>query len=128
MRQHIAEMVGGPGTLRFFVQPAIAIILGILHGIRDRREGRPPYLIAFVRGGNRRGRHILDGLRAIVVPLCLAVLGAYVFQYVIRGHIYLFYGLVYAVVFVAIPYFITRAVANRLASLRIPPTSATASS
>jgi len=127
MRQHIAEMVGGPGTLRFFVQPAIAIFLGILHGIADHRHGRPPFLIAFVRAGDARGRHLIEGLRAIVVPLCLAVLGAYAFEYVIRRRVYLFYGLLYAVLFVAIPYFVTRAVTNRLASLRTPPTSATAS-
>jgi hypothetical protein len=126
MRQHIAEMVGGPGTLRFFVQPAIAILLGILHGLRDRREGRPPYLLALVRIADGRWRHLVDGLRQIAVPLGLAVLGAYVFEYVIRGRIYVFYGLLDAVLFVAIPYFATRALANRLASLRTPPTSAAA--
>jgi hypothetical protein len=116
-------MAGGPGTLRFFIQPAIAILLGILHGIRDRRQGRPPYLIGLVRAGGRRGRHLLEGLRAIVVPLCLAVLGAYIFEYVIRQRIYVFYGLLYAVLFVAIPYFVTRALANRFAS-RPPVTTA----
>jgi len=126
MRQHITEMVGGPGTLRFFVQPAIAVLLGIIHGIRDRRQGRSPYLIALVRAGDGRGRHLREGLRAIAVPLILAVLGAYVFEYVIRQRIYVFYGLLYAVVFVAIPYFVTRALANRLSSLRTPPTSAAA--
>jgi hypothetical protein len=126
MRQHITAMAGGPGTLRFFVQPAIAILLGILHGIRDHRHGRPPYLIGLVRAGDGRGRRLLEGLREIVVPLCLAVLGAYVFEYVIRHRIYLFYGLLYAVLFVAIPYFVTRALSNRLASLRTPPTSAAA--
>jgi hypothetical protein len=126
MRQHIAEMAGGPGTLRFFVQPAIAILLGIIHGLRDHRQGRPPYLISLVRTGGGRGRFLLQGLREIAVPLALAVLGAYIFEYVIRHRIYFFYGLLYAVVFVAIPYFVTRALANRLASLRTPPTSATA--
>jgi hypothetical protein len=126
MRQHITEMVGGPGALRFFVQPATAILLGILHGIRDHRHGREPYLIALVRAGDARGRHLLEGLRAIAVPLSLAVLGAYIFEYVIRHRIYVFYGLLYAALFVAIPYFVTRALANRLASLRTPPTSADA--
>jgi hypothetical protein len=126
MREHIIAMVGGPGTLRFFVQPAIAILLGILHGVRDHRHGRPPYLIALVRAGDSRGRKLLQGLREIVVPLCLAVLGAFVFEYVIRHRIYIFYGLLYAALFVAVPYFVTRALANRLASLRTPPTSAPA--
>jgi hypothetical protein len=126
MRQHITEMVGGPGTVRFFVQPAIAILLGILHGIRDHRAGLPPYLVALVRAGGGRVRHLLEGLRAIALPLGLAVLGAYAFEYMIRRRVYVFYGLLYAVLFVAIPYFVARALANRLASLRTPPTSAAA--
>jgi hypothetical protein len=119
-------MAGGPGTLRFFIQPAIAILLGIIHGIRDHRHGRPPYLIGIVRAGDKRWQQVFEGLREIVVPLGLALLGAYVFEYVIRHHIYVFYGLLYAVLFVATPYFVTRALANRLASLHKPRTSATA--
>jgi hypothetical protein len=119
-------MAGGPGTLRFFIQPAIAILLGILHGIRDHHQGRPPYLIGLIRAGDRRRRQLLEGLRGIVVPLSLAVLGAYIFEYVIRHRVYVFYGLLYAVVFVAIPYFVMRALANRLVPGRSPPTSAPA--
>jgi hypothetical protein len=125
VKQHIVEMVGGPGTLRFIVQPTIAVVLGILHGLGDHRAGRPPYLIGLLHGRGSRVSHIVEGLRAIVVPLGLAVLGAYVFQFVIRGHIYFLYGLEYAVLFVAIPYFVTRALANRLAPNRVrPPTNA----
>ena len=114
-------MVGGPGTLRFIVQPAIAIVLGGIHGVRDRRRGRAPYLMGFLHARGARVAHLLEGLRAIVVPLCLAVLGAYVFQYVIRSHIYVLYGLLYALLFVALPYFVTRALANRIASIWVPP-------
>jgi hypothetical protein len=62
MRQHIVDMVGGRGTLRFFVQPALAVVIGVN-----------------------------------------------------RARISLLYGLVYAAVFVATPYFIARALANRIA-------------
>jgi hypothetical protein len=124
VKQHIIEMVGGAGTLRFVVQPTIAIVLGILHGLRDHRQGRPPYLIALLHARGAWASLLLKGLRAIVVPLCLAVLGSYVFQYVIRRHVYVLYGLEYAVLFVAIPYFVTRALANRLAPNRAPPTAA----
>jgi hypothetical protein len=128
VKRHIIEMIAGPGTLRFFVQPAIAIVLGILHGIRDCRGGRPPYLIGLIRARGARGRHLLDGARAIALPLCLALVGAYLFEYVIRGRIYVFYGLLYALLFVAVPYVVTRALANRFASRRITRTPTHASS
>jgi hypothetical protein len=115
MRRHIIDMVGGSGTLRFFIQPALAVVLGVIHGIRDHRRGRPPYLIGLVRARGHRLAHLGKGLREILVPLCVAVIFSYVFQYVNRSQISLGYGLLYAVLFVAIPYFITHALANRVA-------------
>jgi hypothetical protein len=117
MRQHIVDMVGGRGTLRFFIQPALAVVVGILHGIRDHRRGRPPYLISLVRARGRRFEHLGEALKAILVPLCLAVIFSDLFQYLNRKRIDPGYGLLYAVLFVAIPYFITRALANRVAGV-----------
>ena len=115
MRQHIIAMVGGRGTLRFFIQPALAVVLGIIHGLRDHRRGRAPYLIALVRARGRRCAHLGKALRQILVPLGLAVGLSYVFQYVNRSRISFAYGLLFAVLFVALPYFIARALANRVA-------------
>jgi hypothetical protein len=118
MRQHVVEMVGGPGTLRFLLQPAIAVALGILHGLRDRRAGLPPYLSGLRHARGRRLQHLGAGLRAILVPLCIALLAAFTFQYVIRSRVYVFYGLLYATLFVAAPYLVTRELANRLTQSR----------
>ena len=115
MRQHIIDMVGGRGTLRFFIQPALAVLLGVLHGVRDHRRGRAPYLIDLVHARGRRFAKLGITLREILVPLCLAVIFSDVFQYLNRSRISFGYGLLYAVLFVAIPYLITRALANRVA-------------
>jgi hypothetical protein len=108
-------MVGGPGTLRFFLQPMVAVLLGILHGLRDRRMGRPPYLIGIVHARGDRLQRIGEGLREILVPLCVALLAALVFQYIIRSRVYVVYGLLYATLFVAFPYFAARGLTNRFA-------------
>jgi hypothetical protein len=115
MRQHLVDMVGGKGTLRFFIQPALAVVLGVIHGLRDHRRGRTPYLIGLVRARGHRVARLGKGLREILVPLSIAVIFSYVFQYVNRSQISLAYGLVYAVLFVALPYFVTRALTNRAA-------------
>jgi hypothetical protein len=115
MRQHIIDMVGGRGTLRFFIQPTLAVVLGVIHGIRDHRRGRAPYLIGIVHARGHRFANLGHALREILVPLCVAVIFSDLFQYVNRSRISLGYGLLYAVLFVAIPYFITRALANRVA-------------
>jgi hypothetical protein len=113
MRQHVVEMVGGPGTLRFFLQPAVAVMLGVLHGIRDWRTGRPPSLSGLLRA--RDGRWHAEGLKAIAVPLCVALLASFTFQYIIRSRVYVIYGILYAALFVAIPYRLTRGLTNHFA-------------
>jgi hypothetical protein len=102
VRQYLVEMAGGPGTLRMVVQPAIGVALGILHGLHDRRAGSA-----------RRRDSAVQALRRILVPLCLAVVGSLVFQYVIRSRVHVLPAVLYAAVFVAAPYFVTRALTAR---------------
>lgn len=114
-------MVGGPGAFRFFIQPAVAIVLGILHGLRDHRQGRPPYLAGLIAAAPSSRMHRLgEGLRDIVIPLCVALVASYIFQYIVRSRIYLAYGFLFAAVFVALPYVVTRGLANRLAPSQRP--------
>ena len=40
---NLFDRVGGPMTFRIILQPAMATLLAILAGLRDAREGRPPY-------------------------------------------------------------------------------------
>ena len=108
-------MLAGPGALRALVQPAIAITLGILHGLRDYRAGRPPYLLELYIAADDRARRLREGMRDIVVPFCIAALVSIVLQYIARSRAHLAYALAYAIVFVAVPYFVARAVTNRLA-------------
>src|SRR5262245_46127738 len=115
MIEHIIAMAGGPGKLRFLVQPTVAIVLGIVHGLRDHREGEPPYLMGLIAARGDRLRRIRLTLREIAVPLCIAVLVSYTFQYIIRSRINFAYGFWYAAIFVALPYVAARGLANRLA-------------
>lgn len=126
MRQHLVEMAGGPGAMRAVIQPAIAIALGILHGLRDYYARQPPFLLSLARAKNFRRRDLVtEGIREILVPLCLAVLLSLIFQSVIRSRASLIYALAFAVIFVAIPYFVSRALTNRIARAWRPPSHAT---
>jgi hypothetical protein len=48
--------ISGPMWVRLLIQPTVAAILGVRAGLRDARQGRPPYLWAVVRDslGTRR--------------------------------------------------------------------------
>jgi hypothetical protein len=111
------EMVTGPGHLRFFIQPAIAILLGARDGLKDHKLGLPPYLFSIVHQSTSRGRRLAEGARSIGVPLIFAVAAAYLFQHLILGRIVLLAGFLYALVFVALPYVLSRSLSNRAARL-----------
>jgi hypothetical protein len=116
VRQYISQMLGGPGHLRFFLQPIVAVALGLIHGRRDRAAGRPPYLFALASSPGDRGRHLREGLRDVLVPLCIALAASLLFQHIITKRLHPLLALSYAAIFVALPYFVTRALANRLAT------------
>jgi hypothetical protein len=115
---YLHDMAGGPGWPRFFIQPTIAILLGLRHGLRDRRMGKPPFLSAVIHDRSHTGALIRDGLRGVVVPLCLALVASFLFQWIIRSHIELIPGVLYAALFVALPYVAARGASNRISSRR----------
>ena len=39
---YILELITGPGTLRFVIQPVLAILLGIRDGRNDAKAGKTP--------------------------------------------------------------------------------------
>jgi hypothetical protein len=124
VEEYLRQMMSGPGHLRFFVQPLVALLLGVRDGLRDHRLGRAPFLHSVVRDRGNRKALLRDGLRGILVPLLIAVSASYLFQWLIRFRIRLLPGLLYAVLFVAFPYICSRGFSNRAAGLwrrRIPP-------
>jgi hypothetical protein len=121
MRQYFYEMLHGPGSLRVFIQPAIALLLGVRDGINDWALGRGPYLITIFRQRKRGTVLLRQGLRAIALPLCIAVAASLLFQYLIRARMRFVPALLYAILFVAIPYMLARAVANRVERFRHRP-------
>lgn len=119
MRAYLDEMLRGPGHLRFVIQPLIAILLAVRDGRLDVALGRPPYVVSlFTRSRAGRRARLGEGLRSIVVPLCLAIAASLLFQYLVMQRVRLWAGLGYAALFVALPYALARGAANRLVSAR----------
>jgi hypothetical protein len=114
VKQHIVVMLGGPGTLRFLLQPAVAVLLGVLHGIRDRHAGHPPFFIGVGRARGRRLVRLGDAVREMALPLTVAIIASLAFQFLIRAHVHVAYALLYAFLFVAVPYSVARGLANRV--------------
>lgn len=113
-------MLGGPGRLRFIIQPLVAIILGIRDGRADAAAGRPPYVFAVFFVPARRREALISGLATLTKPLVFAILVDMVLQYFIFRTVRVWHALVVGGALVALPYVVVRAVTNRIRRRRVP--------
>jgi hypothetical protein len=115
--EDVHKMMVGPGHLRFLVQPAVAVLLGLRDGRIDSHAGLRPFGVELrAKQGREQWAHLKQALRRVVVPLCLAILLSLIFQFVIRGRSRLIPALAFASMLVALPYLIARGIANRIDS------------
>jgi len=106
----------GPGRVRFLLQPAVALALGIAAGQADARAGRAPYLYALVLGTEERRSLARSALRDLANILLVGILLDSVAQWLILGASYPGAALLVGPVLIAVPYAAARALANRFAS------------
>ncbi len=118
MNEYFREMWGGPGHLRIFLQPLVAILLGVRDGLKDARAGAPPYLLDLLQAREQRASRLRALLRTLRFPLLLGVGMSLLFQQLIRRQVHLWTALAFGVAFITLPYCVARALANRLASRR----------
>jgi hypothetical protein len=97
------QTVGGPGTLRFVIQPTIALFLGLRDGRNDARLGRTPYLLGLLTSKGQRWALLKHGAAAVMVPLLLAVSMDILFQYLITREVSLRAALAVGCLLIALP-------------------------
>ena len=109
----LEAMLGGPGGLRFVVQPIIAIALGIRDGRRDADVGRPPYVFSVLFVPTTRWEELMTGLRTLAKPLAVAIVVDALLQYVIFRSVRFGHALLAGTVLIALPYTAARGLTNR---------------
>ncbi len=110
----IEAVLGGPGRLRFILQPLAAILLGIRDGRLDAKAGRPPYIFAVVAVREQRREGLTSGLKTLTRPLIVAILVDMVVQYLIFRSVHLWSALLVGALLIALPYAAARALTNRI--------------
>lgn len=115
--EDLPKRLTGPGSVRFVLQPAVAILLGMRDGLGDTRAGRPAYLynLLFYRG---RRELLQSGFNSVVNLMLMGVLLDSVAQWLILGSSYPGAALVIGPVLITIPYALARALTNRAVRLR----------
>ena len=112
--QDILARLSGPGRLRFIIQPTVAIILGARGGMKDASAGLPPFLWALIFHREHRRELLRSTVTSIRNLVAIAILLDLISQYLIFHEIRPGAALVVGPVLIAVPYALSRALANRV--------------
>src|SRR5215510_8737610 len=112
---NILDRFGGPMTFRVIIQPTMAALLALRAGLRDAREGRPPYLWTLLTDSTQRAALLREGWRGIARVFILAVVMDLIYQLIVLHWIYPLELVVVALLLAVVPYLLIRGPVNRVA-------------
>jgi hypothetical protein len=107
--------VGGPLTFRLIIQPLVAIFLAVRHGLKDSREGKPPYFWSILNDQGHREELLENGWKDVARLFVFAVLMDLIYQLIVFRWFYPLETLIVAVVLALVPYLVLRGLVTRLA-------------
>ncbi len=118
--EDLIARVTGPMKFRLVLQPAMALILGIRFGLKDAREGKPPYFWAlFTTDTGERKAMLKEGWKSIARVFTLAVALDVVYQLIEhRWVVYPGEAVLVAIILAIVPYLLIRGPVNRIAARR----------
>ena len=116
--ENIVGRVHGPMSLRFLLQPTMAIIFAIRDGRRDARQGKAPYGWALFTDPGHRRDLIHDGWKSVSKIFIIAVVLDAIYQGIVLKWFYPVEALVTACLLALAPYLLLRGAINRLSGRR----------
>jgi hypothetical protein len=106
---------GGPMSFRLIIQPAVAILFAIRAGLRDARNGRPPFLWTVLSNAGQRRDLLRQGWGDVGTVFIVALILDAIYQVIIHSGIYTLELLLAATILALIPYALLRGLVTRLA-------------
>jgi hypothetical protein len=94
----------------------VAIILGIRDGMHDAEAGRPPLIWGLIFHPEGRRRDLKRTVQSLWKAVVLATILDAIAQYLMFRAVYLGAAILVGTCIMAVPYFLARALANRVAS------------
>jgi hypothetical protein len=113
--ENLSDRVTGPMKFRLILQPLMATIFAVRSGLRDAKEGRPPYFWAIFTDPVNRREMLQDGWKAVGKIFIIAVIIDAVYQYIVLKWFYPGEAIMVAVLLAFIPYLLIRGPVNRIA-------------
>jgi hypothetical protein len=119
----IAQRPGGPMSIRFLLQPAMAFIAALHDGIQDAKAHRTPYLRAIIRDPDERGERLREGLFATARLVLIGLGMEAIYQWRVLDTFYPGEALLVALLLAVLPYLLLRGPVSLIARRLIHPSS-----
>ena len=81
--ENLIGRVRGPLAFRLILQPIMAAIFAIRAGLKDAKEGRPPYFWALFTHPAERGQLLRDGWKSVGRVFIFAIVIDAVYQFIV---------------------------------------------
>jgi len=120
------ELLGrasGPFHLRLILQPTMATLLAIRAGLRDAKQGAPPFLWTFFSDHAERKRLIQSAWKDIGKLFVIAIVLDVIYQFVELHAFRWLQTIIVVLVLAILPYTIVRSIVTRLGQNWKRPTS-----
>ncbi|HEX2446213.1 MAG TPA: hypothetical protein VHJ77_19855 [Vicinamibacterales bacterium] len=106
----------GPMTFRLILQPVMATIYAIRDGMKDAREGRPPYFWSIFTHPGEAGPLLREGARAVGRVILLGIVMDLVYQLIVFRSVHPIELVVVVFLLAFNPYLVLRGPVNRIAA------------
>ena len=114
--QDMADRLTGPMTFRLVLQPVMAIILAVIDGRNDARNGKPPYLWAVLTQRGHRLESLKHGWKSIGRVFLVALGLDFVYEIIGQPAVYPDEAIIVAILLAIVPYVFLRGLVTRWAS------------
>lgn len=115
--ENMIERVSGPMHLRIILQPVLALIFATIAGMRDAREGKPPYFWSLFTDSAHRREMLRDGWKSVGKVFVIAMVLDVIYQIVALRFVYPGEVVLVAILLAILPYLIVRGVVTQVATL-----------
>ena len=113
--ENLIARVTGPMKFRLLLQPGMAIFFAIREGLKDARDGKPPYFWGCLTDRSDRKAMLKDGWKSIGKVFVLAVVLDIVYQLIEhRWRVYPGEAILVAIILAIVPYLLVRGPINRI--------------
>lgn len=113
--ENLSGRLDGPMSFRFLMQPAMAVLFGVLNGLRYAREGRSFLLWGGPKDPAERRAQQLATWKSIGKVFAIAIVLDVIYQVWILKGFYPLEALIVAIVVALVPYFLVRFIVNTIA-------------